>query len=324
MRVCLVGNGNLSHALVAVIGQDNEVNVLTSTPFESKSITAFNGTETVVGRISKVSSDASEVIPECDVIIFTVPSFARREYLNKIKNYVKNESYVGSFPGTGGFNEDAKELLKNDAVKIFSAQRVPCIARIIEKNRSVKMTLKESMLVASDKNTDIKDVLEKLLKIRVDVTYDFMEVNLSNSNPILHSARLFEMFNSYNKKYNSIQMFYEDWNDESSAILLKMDEEFMTVADSLNLRNIKSLKEHYGVKTVEETTKKIRSIEAFKGILVPMIRADNEFSADYSSRYFTEDVEVGLKFIVDTARELRIGIPTIDTVYESLKSLIKN
>ena len=37
---------------------------------------------------------------------------------------------------------------------------------------------------------------------------------------------------------------------------------------------------------------------------------------DFSSRYFTEDFPYGMRFIVETAHEQNVAIPTIENIYQ--------
>lgn len=325
MKICIVGNGNIAHALVALLGNENEINILSSSSYNVNKIIGYSDDiEKFSGAINTISSNAKDVIPKSEMIIFTVPSFARKEYLSKIKNYIDKSCYIGSLPGIGGFDEEIQDVFGNNELKIYSAQRVPCISRIIKKGKSVNITLKDSMSVATNINkSEIKLVLENLFKIKIEILDDFMEVNLSNSNPILHSARLYSLFRNYKKNiyYKEPILFYENWDDEASETLLNMDEDFMKIINKLNLKNIKSLKEHYAVNNAKEMTEKIKSIKAFKGIYTPMIKTLNGYIPDFNSRYFTEDINVGLAYIINLAEEIGLDLSYLKNVYENLKQL---
>lgn len=322
MNICIVGSGNIAHALIALLGHENEINILSSSFFDVNEIIGYtDGVEKFRGTINTISSDPKDVIPESEMIIFTVPAFVRKEYLLKIKDYIDKNCYICSLPGIGGFDEEVKDIFGNNELKIISAQRVPCISRIIKKGESVNMTLKDSMFVATNiDKSKIKLLLENIFKIRIKILDDFMEVNLSNSNPILHSARLYSLFKNYKKNiyYKEAIPFYENWNDEASEILLQMDEEFMKIVDKLNLKNVKSLKEHYEIRNTEEMTNKIRSINAFKGVYTPMIQTTNGYIPNFDSRYFTEDINIGLKYIIDVSEKIGLNSSFLKHIYEIL------
>jgi len=289
-----------------------------------KSITAIQNETSKEGHVELVSNNASCVIPASDIILFTLPSFARKKVLMQIAPYVSDNTLIGAFPGTSGFDEEVKKSILNNSINIFSAQRAPCIARVIRRGKSVNVTKKKSIHVFVEKEKNkVKALLEAILDMKVNLLDDFLEVNLSNSNPILHSARMYSLIKD-KLRYKDFILFYEKWDDKASTVLLQMDEEFMEIIQALNLKNVTSLKEHYGVETVEEMTKKIQSIEAFKGILMPMIKIDNELIPDVNSRYFTEDIGMGLKYIKDYALNVNVKTPVIDKVYNTLYALMEN
>ena len=74
--------------------------------------------------------------------------------------------------------------------------------------------------------------------------------------------------------------------------------------------------EYYESSSVSALTRKITSIESFKGILSPMVQSSNGWQPDLSSRYFQEDFNYGLRFIHDIAHSLGIDVPNIDRIYE--------
>lgn len=96
-----------------------------------------------------------------------------------------------------------------------------------------------------------------------------------------------------------------------------MDKEFMKIVKILDL-NIKSLKSHYEVKDKFEITRKIKSINSFKNILIPKTKKENSYVLDYCSRSFTEDINKSLLYIKNYAKKLNIDTFTIDEVYNRL------
>jgi len=323
MNITIVGFGNIAHALIGCMSYEkiDKLFVLSESNIHTNTIKA--DCKNHAGIINDITPLPEKIIPKSDMILFTVPSFARKKLLQKIAAYVQNDTLIGAFPGVGGFNEEVSSIIRNKSLNVFSSQRVPYIARMIEKGVSVHVTPKDSIAIAAEKDhREVQETLRSLLDMNIELLNDFMEVNLSNSNPILHTARLYSLFHE-NKVYDKVVMFYEEWDDASSEILLSMDEEFMKLVKKLNLKNIKSLKEHYEVSTVNEMTKKIKSIDAFKNIPAPMTVINDKYVPDMQSRYFMEDVNIGLKFIRDNARKMDVNIPTIDHVYNELSALIK-
>jgi len=317
MNITIVGSGNIAHALIACLNLEKTDNifVLTSKVFVSDIIKT--NLEQCKGSIDVISNNPSEVIPKSDLIILTVPAHIRKSVISKISPFIRSDSIIGSFPGVAGFNEEVEELIKVD-INIFASQRVPYISRIQKKGFLVNVDKKDEIYVAIKYNSQsVKNLLEKLLGLRVNILNSFLEVNLSNSNPILHSARLYDIITNSQIDKGDIY-FYKEWTDNASKILLAMDDEFMQIVKQQKL-NIKSLKEHYAVANYNEMTQKIKSIKSFQNIKVPIIRDVNRNILDISSRYFTEDIDKSLFYIKEYAKIKSIDTPNIDKVFNRLK-----
>ena len=148
----------------------------------------------------------------------------------------------------------------------------------------------------------------------------YYEVSLSNSNPLLHPARLYTMWKDWHPGivYDRNPFFYSDWTLEASELLIKMDCEFQALLRALNIREdaIPTILDYYESSNPKSLAKKFHDIPAFKGILSPMVQTPEGFVPDFHSRYFTEDFPYGMRYIVETAAKVQAPIPTIDRVYQ--------
>lgn len=328
MVIGICGGGNIAHSLIGLLGSDpsNEVRLLTRKPNEwQKQIRVINREgDDIVGEISLVSDDASQIIPECELIILALPSQAREDVIKQIAPFVSEGTWIGSFPGMGNFELIChKHLsLKEKNIRIFASQRVPCIARVSEYGKEVVMTSKKDSMAVATLNPalakEISDLLSPLLDMQIIPLNNFLEVTLSTSNPILHPARMYALFKDMKADdvWEVNPTFYESWNLESSEILIKMDEEVHNLLEKIpfDLSGIKPLLEHYDSTNALELTQKLISIQAFKGLLSPMKKTENAYIIDLESRYFIEDISYGLILIKDIAHLFLINTPTIDEV----------
>ena len=110
-------------------------------------------------------------------------------------------------------------------------------------------------------------------------------------------------------------LFYKEWTDEASQKIIEMDQEFFRLLDVLGVTSIPTLLDYYECKDVASLTRKIASIPAFQTILSPMVKVDGGWTADFKSRYFTEDFPFGLRWIKELAVKYKIETPVIDEVY---------
>ena len=327
MNICVCGGGNLGHVTAGFfVSHGHEVSILTSRPNEWDStieVLDSNGI-TLTGTLSRCSSNPKDVIPCTKMVLICLPGYAIAKTLEAIKPFLDSDTIVGTVvSSTGFFFEAFKRLPKQQP--LFGFQRVPFISRVLDYGKRAELKgYKKELFVAIENVTQkdsIRQELEFLFQTPVFLLNSFYEVSLSNSNPLLHPARLYTMWKDWapGTSYDTIPAFYEDWTLEASELLIVMDEEFQSLIKKIGLREgcIPPILEYYECEDALSLTRKIRSIAAFKGILSPMSsNANGLYTPDFNSRYFTEDFPYGMRFIVETAQLHNAEVPTIQKVYK--------
>jgi len=98
----------------------------------------------------------------------------------------------------------------------------------------------------------------------------FWAAALANSNLLLHTARLYTLFKDYSPRtiYKETPLFYEDWDEKSSKLLITCDEEFQQIEARLPLVGevIPPVLTHYDSTDSKSLICKLRPVGAFKGI----------------------------------------------------------
>lgn len=324
MKICICGGGGLGHVCAGVFAsQGHTVNILSGHPqqWSKNIIVKDNDGKEYSGPLNVVSDSPESVISDSDIALLCVPGYLIEETLLKIKPYLNEKTKLGAIVSSTGFFFQAHKVL-DDKYCLFGFQRVPYISRVNEYGKSAYLLgYKQSLNVAIE-NCDTPQVfaseLSNLFMTPVNVLNSFYEASLTNSNPILHTGRLYTMWGTHEVKPIAEQsLFYAAWTDEASQCLIDMDSEFMQLLSVLGVKKgvIPSLLDYYESTDAKSLTAKIRSIEAFKTIKSPMIRTEDGWIPDYGSRYFTEDFPFGLKFIKDLMEKHNIPSPTIDKVY---------
>ena len=325
MQICICGGGSLAHVCAGVLASDtnNRVSILTRRPTEwHDSIEVFDPKgHTFVGKLAHVSSAPSEVISGAEVVLLCLPGYAIAEVLHQIKPYLSETTYVGSIVCSTGFFFFAHEILPPDAL-LFGFQRVPFIARTITYGQSANLLgyKNEVAVVIEHQDADTEPMrqwIEKTFLTPTRLLNHYYEVSLTNSNPILHTSRLYSMWKDWDGTPFPVNTpFYREWTLEASETLIAMDEEFMRLLDHLPVDKCQmpSLLEYYESTDAASLTRKIASIKAFEGILSPMIETPEGWMPDFTSRYFTEDFPYGLQFIKNLAVKHGVATPTIDLI----------
>ncbi len=322
MNICICGGGGLGHVCAGVLASQKDVslNVYSGHPEQWQQIirvTDLDGKQ-FIGRINKVSKNPAEVIIDQDIILFCLPGFLIEKTLKEIKPYVGN-AVIGTVVSSTGFFFFAHEVMGAYA-KLFGFQRVPFISRVVEYGKSANLLgYKSSLSVAIEGIKDVEQLrqdLEGLFLTPTALLDNYLEVSLTNSNPILHTGRLFTMFRGREDVvFDHNVLFYKEWTDEASQKIIEMDQEFFRLLDVLGVTSIPTLLDYYECKDVASLTRKIASIPAFQTILSPMVKVDGGWTADFKSRYFTEDFPFGLRWIKELAVKYKIETPVIDEVY---------
>lgn len=320
-----MGGGNLGHVVAGIFAsrQVDRISVLTRKPENWHScIEVFNSEcKTITfGRLFRISSNPKDVISDADIVLICLPGYAIHCELEIIKPFLKRGAKVGSIVSSSGFFFEAHKILPHET-SLFGFQRVPYISRIIEYGRIAEMKGKKSslsMVVEHIKDKeDFKKEVENLFQIPVKLLDNYYEVSFSNSNPLLHSARLYTLWKDWHKGmvYDSIPQLYTDWTDEASFLYIQMDNELQSLLSLLSVKNIPSVLEYYESHGVHSLTNKISHIPAFIGIPAPMLKVETGYIPDFSSRYFVEDFSYGMHFIVEEAEKHKVLVPTIQRVY---------
>jgi len=323
LNIVVCGGGNMGHAIAGSLSlvDNTKISILTRNPTKwSNQITIKRPDNSICkSKHLNITSEAKEVIPNANIIIITVPNFGIKEVIEQIAPLYNSKTWIGSVQCAGGFFWTLHNKLGN-IKRTFGFQRVPYICRTIEYGRSVHITgYKNSIDVYYNheiENNNFKEILESLFDLNIVSCKHYLEVSISNSNPILHPSRLYSMFKNWdnNRYFKRELFFYEDWDDKSSDILLACDNELSNIIKKIpiDLSHIKSIKEHYEVNNAKELTHKLKSIEAFKGIKTSMIKREKGYIPDITNRYFTEDIPYGLLLIKGLALLTNTDVPNID------------
>lgn len=324
MRICICGGGNLGHVVAGFIASqgEHEVMVLTRQPERwSNQLLIDCPDGQLTGTLYGIFSQAEQAVPQADVVLLCLPGFSICEVLQQIKPYLSSHTAVGSVVSSTGFFFAAQEILSS-TTPLFGFQRVPFISRIVEYgHRARLMGYKNGLKMAveqSEHPEQLCQMFEQLLATPVSLLHSHYEASLSNSNPLLHPARLYTLWKDWHEgiTYDHNPLFYEEWTDEASQMLIDMDREFFLLLDKLPVTpgSIVPILDYYESFDAPSLTRKLRSIEAFKGIRSPMKEVSGSYIPDFSSRYFTEDFPYGLAIICQQAQKEGIQTPIIEKV----------
>ncbi len=328
--VCICGGGSLGHVIAGVLSSIREkplkVNILTTKPAlwnRTLEISTPKG-KVLKGDINMISSDPREVIPQSDIVLICLPGNLIRKALLTIRDSLSEGTYVGCVFSSTGFFFEALEILPGN-VKLWGFQRVPFIARTVEYGRSANILgYKKEHKIAIERATEdekekFRAYLENLFEYPTVLLNNHLEASITNSNPLLHTSRLYMMFKDWEPgvTYPRNFLFYEEWTEEAAELYIRMDEELAELIKVLPVASdfLQSALDYYESHDALSLKNKLSSIESFKGIMSPMKEiGEGLWIPDFENRYFVEDFGYSLRYLHDLCRKYKIDTPNIDKV----------
>ncbi len=326
MQITVVGGGNIGTLMAAEFAHKGHKVIIYTPKVDKweKNIDVLDNNKNYLfsGKLYKITNNLEDAVVGSEIIWITLPAQMFNEFGEQLHKYIKPNQMVGVVPGCGGAEIAFRKVVEKGGV-LFGLQRVHSISRLNEYGKSVCMLGRKSKLevgsIPSECSTKISPMLEKLFDIKCVALPNYLCVTLTPSNPILHTTRLFSLFKDYKQGtlYPKNFLFYEEWSDFASEMLIACDDELQNLCKviPLDLKDVVSLKEYYENSTVEGMTKKIRSINAFKGLKSPMIEEGEGWVPDFESRYFSTDFPYGLRLIKELGDIFGVKMPNIDRVW---------
>jgi len=328
MNICVIGGGNMGTLISAELSlfQKHNVRLLASKAhlFSNEIIIDdWNDNTQKRAHIDLITADKQKALENAELILITVPANILAKLVKDIYPYVQKNAIIGMIPGSGGAEFVLSKFRQKGCI-IFGLQRVHSLGRIKEYGKIVMNKSKKPKIdiavLPKEKTQEISNLLSDLFQMPCNTLPNYLNVTFTPSNQILHTTRIYNLFNDYyeGKTYNRQSYFYKEWNDASSKILLACDKELHSICESLkefDLTGVKSLLTHYGVGNYKEMTYKLSHIPAFQISLTPMIKIEDEkYIPDKNNRYFTNDFPYGLCIIKGFADILKVKTPNIDKV----------
>lgn len=328
MKIAVLGGGNIGMTLSGYLShleRENEVCLYTSKPELFHRDFVVNDIENEIrytADIAMISNDMEEVVSDADVVFITFPHFMLERTLADMKPYVKKGCMVGILPGCGGCEFVWKKYY-DENYTLFGFQRVPFIARIVHRGYETDLkSWKPYVVVASIPgrcNSAVCDMIESECMIQCEKADNYLAITLTPSNPLLHTSRIYDIFKDAapETRFDELGMFYKDWTDHASEIMLGIDEELHKMLErlpKLDLSSVKPLTVHYESPTIEAMTRKISGIPSFQNIGIPLKKEEEGYVADTESRFFVEDFPYGLCIVKGFCEICKVDTPYIDRV----------
>ena len=318
LTIAMLGAGNMGCALSVFFSKEHDVVLYSNShkepPFDPsmRLYTEDNDTYTT-GQLRCVTESLEEAVSGADYIFITFPSFMFESISAKLIPLLSKGQHLVFVPGSGGVELFFKGAIEKGCT-ITGLQRVHSVVRMVEPGQLVRQSgIRKSLKAASiptSFNLEACEVLSQLYKLPVEALDNYLNITMVNSNPILHTSRLYSIFKDYTPglEYDKLPLFYEEWDNNTSELLIGMDDELFGMFKNLKENGITvdgiiPLLQHYESTDAQSLTNKICSINSFKGLKTPSKTTPNgKYLPDLESRYFTADFPFGLDILLAFSR----------------------
>jgi len=353
-KLCICGGGNGAHTLAGLASSrvGVEVKVLTlfadeaerwSKALESSDLKVIlnekNGSQREVkSKPVLVTKIPAEAVPNSDVIVFCVPAFAHEGYFQAIESHLEKKALIVGLPGQAGFEFQCRDILgpKASLITIMSFETLPWACRIKTFGAEVEVLGTKTFLTGSliRGKSITKPPLMTLQMFHgaepiLRQAKHFLEI-LIMSYSFVHPAILYGKWKNWDgKPVKGAPLFYQGIDQATADLLTSCSDECKEVANAImekypnaNLSDVKSIYDwylEYYSEDIEDSSDLFHAIttnKSYKGLTHPMKEVDGGFVPDFTNRYLTEDLPMGMIVFRGVADAAGVNIPSNNMLIE--------
>ncbi len=349
---CVVGAGNSAHVTAGLIASQPDWTCTVYAPRdgERQSLRAGaakggirvcysddDGGEVVVGVPRAISQHASDVVPDCELIILCLPALAFDENAADIAPFVDEGAMIGAICGTNGVDWCIDAAMaavgrSPDTYGVFALQNLPWACRVSEPGVSVEVLgVKPFMEIVARPSANVDEfatMLGGLLRLPLrPVGGGFVGIGLSNLCQVIHPAVIHDNFVDWDGEtpYAEKPLFYQGLSEKAAADMALVSDEIKTICAylehefaGLDLSVVTHIFDWtlraYGKYITDDSTLRTRfsSNQAYAGLTCPMLPAGDGWRPDFQARYLSEDIPYNLVAVRGLAELCGVTTPTID------------
>uniref|UniRef100_A0A7S3PKN7 Opine dehydrogenase domain-containing protein n=1 Tax=Aplanochytrium stocchinoi TaxID=215587 RepID=A0A7S3PKN7_9STRA len=284
-----------------------------------------------------VTDNIEEALKDVNVIVLPLPSFAYERVFQSLKPHLQPGMVVLVSPGQGGVHWVAKQVLGKklyDSLVFFALSPMPFNCRVTEFGKHVSVqAFKTDYWVFTSPTSAAPtaiSVTKQLYGGNVTDRGHIISAALLPLNANIHPQRLYSMLKDYKAGdiLETNPLFYEEMTLEATDLMEKTSEELGRIGGALRKHGIpcdiptileaETFTWPHNMKGIGECPKDLISIfkqnPNYKGFKCPFKSAEGGWKPDFSNRYFTEDIPLGLCLFKGIGEICNVSTPTIDKI----------
>ena len=208
MNIAIVGGGNMGTLMAAEFAhQGHNIKIYSRRPNDwSDTIEVYDRDDKLLFCSSNIMicSELDKAVRGVDMICITTPASTFDEFAKRLEPLVNEGQTLFVVPGSGGAEFAFYNLIQKGMI-LLGMQRVHSISRLKTYGQSVYMLgRKEELHIGTIPAYAVdryKEIVENLFSIKTDTLPNYLNVTLTPSNPILHTARLYALFHAQPRDY---------------------------------------------------------------------------------------------------------------------------
>lgn len=329
MKITILGAGNGGTTIAADLAKKGHSVSLCKTStsmhndhFESiystQSITVFDLEDTYTIRLTKVTKNIDEVIPDAELIIVFIQTNYHEELIERIAPLLKDGQIILFEPGALSTCYVLKYCKKVD-ITVIEAESSPIDCRI-EKPGVVRVLFKNVMNpfgVYPNENREKAETCIKKLGYRFRILDSVIEAALHNPNLIVHTVGSIFSIPRIEYSKGEYWMYKEVFTPHIWNIVEALDKEKMMILERLGFHATPYVDACQERNFINDDRKPIEAFFDYamnhspKGPIVP------------DSRYITEDVSQGLVLLESIGFMLKIETPVCTGLINCASAALK-
>ena len=315
-NICILGAGNVGLTLGAYLAdKKNNIRIYKKEKLEKDKVDFeynLEGAVNLKSKISLMTNSLEKALYGAEIIFVALPAFCRKDYLKDVVNIIDAPVYIIFFPDNYGVLE-LDNLLKGSSKKnLFKSAGTnsfvyPC--RKKSENYSVVKGIKKEIFVSSinkDYLEDILIILNKLWNI-FSIRDNYLEIQLSNMNPIIHPIVLFLNLGRIENEGGNFDFYKEGISPTIAELIDKIDKERINVGKAVGI-NLSPLS-----KVMEEVYNS-KEKNLYKSLTESKVHIDGLAPSSLDTRYIKEDIPYGLVPISILGKIKGVKTPLIDNI----------
>jgi hypothetical protein len=341
-RACIVGAGNGSHVMAALLASKGiSVSIYATRPqhvekFEKDGleVSAFYPSEnrTVTGTVSVVTTDPEEAAKGADLVMMCLPTFLHDSVLRALVPFLRPGTPVGAVKG-GWWTKPP--LPGMAAMNFFVMETLPWACRVEKGHTATVLGTKVCVRMGSSPASEaprLCSLMSKLLDINFRPVANMLGSCTFFPGFVLHPGIMYGLLSEWDgKAFEKAPLFYQGVDDRTEEVMLGLQADMdrtkaklQELLPSMDLSSVGTvhdwLLDAYDGQIGDLSTlgSTLRTNAAYAGLVVPT-RPNPDGPGRlplFDYRYLTEDAEIHFTVIRGIAELLGVPTPTVDRVLE--------